>query len=218
MSLAEFARPAQVLFKQVNMSKVTLGGTNLRGARFEEVQWSQVTPRRKGLYDEIALRDESREPTEGELQTLEEAYRYMRVALEDNRSYAAATDFYVGEMEANRKRQKGLGRYLSVVALYRGLSHYGTSVWVAVGWLVAFFVLHLGVTAALQSPTEADLTCSLSELGARSFRLMLLQAESNGTALPHPVIQSWVDASFRVVAVIQIALVVFAFRGKIKRY
>ena len=104
----------------------------LNGRKWEE----------RSFYDEVVLEEKNANPAEGSVERLEEAYRNMRAALEDNRSYAAAADFYVGEMEANRKLQKGAARYFSVAALYRLLSFYGTSVPRAVAWVLGFWVAH----------------------------------------------------------------------------
>jgi len=50
-----FALPALVSFSDVDLSRAYIRGTNLRGARFLNVNWWQPRLGRNGLYDELSI-------------------------------------------------------------------------------------------------------------------------------------------------------------------
>ena len=69
------------------------------------------------------------------------------MALEENKSFGAASDFYIGEMEALRKQLGFFQRHLfSVAALYCLVSNYGTSVATSLRMLLYLYLLHLGLS------------------------------------------------------------------------
>ena len=95
-----FLKPAQTVFTDVDLSLVHFRGTNLRGARFLGVKWWQPALRRNGLRDEVFVLTTSDGPfRHHSLPALEETCRNLRVALEENRDFNTASDFYIGEME-----------------------------------------------------------------------------------------------------------------------
>ena len=214
-----FSKPDLTVFSQVNLSKVYVKGTNLRGVRFLGVNWWQPKLGRNGLYDEQFIRLNSDGPfRHRELPILEETCRNARVALEENRNFAAATDFYVGEMEAARA-QLGLLRrhFFSVPALYCSVSRYGSSVAVALRTFALIVLLHVSLTLLLQHPQSAETSLIDVEAAAlHSVRGLMLQS-SDTSLIAKSGSQAWFDLLFRLLGPAQIAMVVLAFRARIKR-
>ena len=215
-----FLKPDQTTFSQVDLSHVNFRGTNLRGVRFLGVIWWQSKLGRNGLYDELFIRLSKDGPFRYQnLPVLEETCRNARVALEENRSFGMASDFYVGEMEAARAQLSFLKRHLfSVVALYRFVSQYGTNVGSSLRVLGLLYALHFALT--LDTQFEAGLALSveaISETALHSFKVLMQQTPDsfNSTDLNF---QEWLDAAFRVFGLIQVAMVALAFRSRIKRH
>ena len=144
-----FLKPDQVLFSEVDLARVHFRGTNLRGIRFLGVKWWQPAFNRNGLYDEVYIKSTVDGPFRHlSLPALEETCRNARVALEENRNFNTASDFYIAEMDAVREQQGFWRRhFFSVTALYRCVSRYGTSVGTALWVLCLIYFLH--VTASI---------------------------------------------------------------------
>lgn len=214
-----FLRPDQTIFSQVDLSHVYLRGTNLRGARFLGVNWWQEKLGRNGLYDELFIRLSKDGPfRHQELPVLEETCRNARVALEENRSFNAASDFYLGELEAARAQLGFLKRHLfSVNALYRTVSRYGTSVEAALGVLVLLYLLHFVLTVAIQYDGAVLSVEGVSMAALRSFTV-LMQQTPDSLGPSEPLSQRWIDVFFRVLGLAQVAMVALAFRSRIKRH
>jgi uncharacterized protein YjbI with pentapeptide repeats len=215
-----FLKPDQTTFSQVDLSHVYFRGTNLRGIRFLGVVWWQPRLERNGLYDELFIRLSKDGPFRYQnLPVLEETCRNARVALEENRSFGIASDFYVGEMEAARAQLSFLKRHLfSVAALYRFVSRYGTDVGVALRVLALLYSLHLAGTLAIQFGDGATLSVGvISEATLRSFKVLMQQNPETITSIGSHF-QAWLDAAFRVLGLIQVAMVALAFRSRIKRH
>lgn len=141
---------------------------------------------------------------------------HARVAYEENRSFGIASDFYVAEMEAARAQRNFLGReFFSVPALYRAVSKYGTSVGTALRVFALIYILHMVTTLALGSPSDTVSMTSISETALRSFRVLLSQPIEVKSVTPSSA-QSWLDLAFRMLGLIQVAMVVLAFRSRIK--
>jgi uncharacterized protein YjbI with pentapeptide repeats len=218
---AVFMQPEQTLFSGVDLARVFFRGTNLRGVRFLGVNWWQPKLRRNGLYDELSIRYSSDGPFRYQsLPVLEETCRNVRVALEESRSFNVASDFYIAEMEAARARLPFFQRHLfSVQAAYRFVSRYGTSVATAVRVLASLFLLHMGMTIWLRGKTDVQLLIgSILDTGLRSLKILVpLQGfDRDWMASSGP--QAWIDTVFRVLGLIQIAMLVIAFRARIKRH
>jgi uncharacterized protein YjbI with pentapeptide repeats len=214
-----FLKPDQTLFSQVDLSRVYFRGTNLRGVQFLGVKWWQPKLGRNGLYDELFIRLSKDGPFLHQyLPVLEETCRNARVALEENRSFNMASDFYVGEMEASRAQLGLLRRHLfSVAALYRFVSQYGTCVGVAIRVLVLLYALHFAGTLAIQSDGGGTMSVGeIAEAALRSFKVLMQQTPET-SALDGFHFQAWLDAGFRVLGLIQIGMVALAFRSRIKR-
>lgn len=213
----DFATPTLVSFSGVDMSRAYLLGTNLRGVRFLNVIWWQPDLRRNGLHDEVFISKSQDGPFRWRsLPALEETCRNLRLALEESKSYAAAADFYVGEMEAQRARLGfWKGSLFSVPAWYAVLTRYGTSVTRGLIVLACLIVSHALATAILRGFQSADIFNQLPELLLRSIRIATFQRDESGLGT---LSEGWIDMVFRIFTAIQIALLVFAFRTRIKRH
>jgi hypothetical protein len=214
-----FLRPAQTAFLNVDLSNVLFRGTNLRGIYFVGVNWWQPQLRRNGLRDEVFFGLSADGPFRyAFLPALEETCRNARVALEDNRSFNVASDFYVGEMEALRRRLPFLRRHIaSVPALYRIVSKYGTSVGQALLVLLCLIGIHTLITMLLaHSAPGTRITDSFLRAGYQTARLLAFQSLSTADAAYS--VQGWLDVLFRVLFPIQLAMLALAFRSRIKRH
>jgi uncharacterized protein YjbI with pentapeptide repeats len=213
-----FMKPEQTSFSQLDLSCVYLRGTNLRGVRFLGVDWWQPLLGRNGLHDEIFVRESKDGPFKhAELPSLEETCRNVRVALEESRSFNIASDFYIAEMEAARSRLPFFRKHLfSIPALYFYASRYGTSVWVASAVLALLFLAYVAAMFGLQTESSS-LTAAqnASDIALQALRLLVFQ--SNDALAPGTDARAWVSTIFRVFGLIQIAMLIFAFRARIKR-
>lgn len=212
-------KPAQVVFSDAELSRVYFDRTNLRGVRFLGVNFWQPRLGRSGLHDEIFVRLNPDGPfRHRQLPFLEETCRNMRVAMEENRSYAAASDFYIAEMEALRAQLSPLRRHLlSVPALYRAVSRYGSSVGAALWMLVLLFALHMSVTLLLKSRSEQVDSTDVHAISLRSAKVVLYQPIDHEAANTPPA-QVWTDLLFRLLGPAQLAMLVLAFRTRLKRH
>ncbi|WP_404361561.1 pentapeptide repeat-containing protein [Methylotuvimicrobium sp. KM1] len=214
-----FMKPDQTLFSEVNLSKVYFSGTNLRGVRFLGVKWWQPNFKRNGLYDEVSIQLSTDGPYRHlSLPILEETCRNARVALEENRNFNAASDFYVAEMEAAQAQLPGFMRhFFSVNALYKSVSNYGTSVATAIRMLVWLYLLHFSASfyLELQSGTLPQMQ-QFSEQAIRSIKVLLLTPDPKFANVS--TTQSWFDIVLRLLGPIQLAMVALAFRSRIKRH
>jgi len=175
-----FMKAEQTVFSQVDLSRVYFRGTNLRGVQFHGVDWWQPKLRRNGLYEELFIRYSLDGPFRyHSLPVLEETCRNIRVALEESRSFNVASDFYVAEMEAARARLPLFRRHLlSVHAIYRIVSNYGTSVPTAIRVLAYLILLHVATTLWLQGETDVSLLMgSMLDTALRSLMILVLQAD-----------------------------------------
>lgn len=215
-----FSKPDQTLFNEVDLSRAYFRGTNLKGVRFLGVNWWQPKLKRNGLYDEIFIRFSKDGPfRHSTMPVLEETCRNARVALEENRNFNAASDFYLAEMEAARLQFNLLRRYLfSVNALYQCVSNYGTSVGRALRILLWLYVFHLASSIYLELPSgQLPELSKVLEASQRSLKILILAAP----ALPgvqSSVQQTWIDLILRVLGPVQIAMIALAFRSRIKRH
>jgi hypothetical protein len=195
-------------------------GTNLRGVRFLGVNFWQPELGRNGLYDEVFIRLSKEGPFRFEnLPALEQTCRNARVLLEESRDFNIASDFYIAEMEALRNRLPFIKRhFFSVVALYRFVSNYGTSVGAALRIMLWLFVLHLVLTLSVHSPeTFAQWISYIPNDALRTVKIMSLQMVGYGDQDNFPIEQRWIDTIFRILSPIQITMLALAFRSRIKR-
>lgn len=215
-----FMKPEQTLFSGVDLSTVYLRGTNLRGVRLQGVRWWQPALRRNGLRDELLIAKSADGAFRFEnLPVLEDLCRNVRVALEESRSFEVASDFYVAELEARRAALPLFRRHLlSIPAAYWAVSRYGTSVATAARMLLWLMILHAAVTVVLAVQSfGADWMTVLADAVRRSVQVLVFQVSSFHWDTDARG-QFWADALLRVAGLIQITMLVLAFRSRIKRH
>lgn len=104
LEFVSFQRPERVNFTHVDFRRARVAGTNLIGTQFSDVNWKQDKLKRNGLYEEAILDKAGLSQYAYMIQRLEEAYRNVRVALENNKDFNTASDFYIGERDCHRKK------------------------------------------------------------------------------------------------------------------
>ena len=139
-----FHQPSLVLFQGVDLRGASFGGTDLREISFVGNNWYQKELKRNGLIEETRYKKINNYYDKKEaLPALENTYRNIRYAMEDSKDFARANDFFVGEMEAKRKQLPFYKRYLlSIDAIYKVISEYGTNPVRCLLFFVFFAVLH----------------------------------------------------------------------------
>lgn len=216
-----FYKPDQLVFNNVNMSKVYIAGTNFRGSRFLGVTWHQPKLKRNGLYEELFIRNSGdANLMQKEFPQLEESYRNIRATLEDNLNYQAAADFYVGEMNAQRSQLNILQRhFFSVVAWYKAVSNYGTSVFTALRILLWIILLHWALSIKLNFNYELHDFQYALRLFQRSLAQFTIQnTYESSYYVTEAFSQKWADIGLKLLGISQLAMLVFAFRTRIKRH
>ena len=124
--------PTRLEFREVDMSRISLLDTNLKGMRFLKARWVRYNGR-DTTYDEMILNEKA----EGDPESVAELYRRLRQNYEESLRYTDAGDFFIGEMEM-RKRSM-----LSVDAS-RGTHgpSFSSSIWITLNQLgarIAFY-------------------------------------------------------------------------------
>ena len=216
-----FAKPEYVRFDNIDMSHVELANTNFRGVNFFGVNWYQPDLKRGGLYDEVLTLNHSNKLTDQQIgySACETSYRNIRVTLEENRDFSAAADFYVGEMESHQKQLGFFKKYFSVVFLYWLVSGYGTKVFRAITVLSCLLLIHTALSFIIDNYQDHWNGNSnwmfresfLTDTGLTGFSV----SHENSHAIP---LKQWLDIIFRLAVISQIAMLIFAFRARIKRY
>lgn len=230
MQNVNFLCPDRVKFVGTDMSWLFLVGTDLKGVHLYDTIWFQQKLKRNGLYDEVfALKQSDKDYRNYILPQIESGYRKVRVALEENKDYSFASDFYIGEIEIRRKRKHIIKEhFLSIEAFYNALSLYGTSPLQAARMFLWFFLLHFLISFFLYQASSnhpifdfysfESLKTVLNEVlpyGINSLKILTLQ--HFGNFIENGLFQSLIDTIFRIIGPIQIALLVMALRNKIKR-
>lgn len=229
----EFRCPERTVFYLVDFSRMHLVGTNFRGVNLHNIKWAINESRRKVIFDEIYMNNTEDIGYKITMRPrVEEAYRNLRLVLEDIKDYSTASDFYVGEMEAKRRQKPFIQRYLlSVEAWYKYLSQYGTGVLKALSILIIMIMLHASITAfftrnhdlALQvlkfsSPTN-NLLYFIKVICAYFINAVrVLSLQRTDSLIMVGEYQSVLDTLFRILGPIQIALLSLAMRSKVKRH
>ena len=218
-----FYKPDQIVFNRVNMSHVYVKGTNFRGSRFLAVNWYQSKLGRDGLYDELIIRD-SADPhfRQKNFSILEDSYRNIRAALEENLRYSAAADFYVGEMEARRSQLNLLERYFfSIPAWYQAVSNYGTNVLRAFKFLIYFLALYWAISIWINFNYEihdCQFVWRILQRGLGVLSFQKFEDSAGAGVIVNMYAQKWADIGLKFVGISQLTMIVFAFRSRIKRH
>ena len=203
------------------MSHVYVRGTNFRGSRFLAVNWYQSELGRDGLYDELLIKNTADAHfRQKNLSILEDSYRNIRAALEENLRYSAAADFYVGEMEARRSQLNLLERhFFSIPAWYQAVSNYGTNVLRAFKFLIYFLALHWAISIWININFEIHDGKFALQMLQRSLGLLSFQKFDDGSDVIVDLYgQKWADISLKIVGIAQLTMLIFAFRSRIKRH
>lgn len=231
----DFRHPERVKFISTNLSQVKFVGTNVKGVNFEYTNFYQSYLKRQGLFDEVdtlLMKDPS-------LQKylwprIEVEYRNFRVAMEENKNYATASDFYIGEMETRRHQMTYPRKYFfSIAAIYNALSEYGTNPSRAARIFLLLILLHLSLTMYFGPPpreayNKAFSATSTTPLITNTFGTLLLYFTNSLKILSlqrgpevletKSLNSNIIDSVFRIIGPAQLALIALSFRSKIKRH
>jgi uncharacterized protein YjbI with pentapeptide repeats len=227
MQDVDFREPERTRFYMVDFSKAHLAGSNFRGVHLQDILW-QKKRGRKVVYDEIFLLRSDRSFKKHYGPRVEDLYRNLRVAFENNKDFLTASDFYVGEMEMARLRKPFFERYLlSVNTLYKYLSNYGTSpVWAFIVFLL-MVVIHSGLTRAIVQDDNVVVQAFIFNIPygrievislyiVNSIKVLTLQKE--GSFINFGGWQNILDTLFRIIGPVQLALLILSLRSKVKRH
>jgi len=235
MTEVEFRRPENTKFMDVDMSAVNLVGTDMQSVHFYNVKFYQSALNRNGLHDDVADKNIfNYSDRKYILPRIESEYRNIRVAMENNRNYSTASDFYVGEMEMKRKQMFFPQRYLfSLAAFYQALSNYGASPFRAVRMFLWIVILHSSLTMAFVIEPNLE---NLSKYNFSSEypawneplktsmvyivnSLKILTLQRGDAVLSSKLFEGHlIDAIFRILGPLQLTLIAFATRVRIKRH
>ena len=141
-----FDKPKLVTFHHVDLKCSEFGSTDLKGVSFIGCNWYQKKLGRNGIDSEHRLINSDFHARRLFLPRIESTCRSIRQALEENKDFNLANDFFIGEMEAQRQ-QLGLFKrhFFSLLAWYKAISNYGTSPFTCIRFFVFFCILHSSV-------------------------------------------------------------------------
>ena len=165
-----FQMPSSVIFKGIDLRQASFSGTDLRDVSFIGNNWYQKKLNRNGLYEDVWCRSINNYYDKKDyLPSVENAYRNIRYAMENNRDYSAANDFFIGEMDAKRQQKIWYKKYIfSVEQLYRMVSKYGTSPKRSFSWVLALVISH-SVVINLQKPKPHETKWEIFKEALLSF-------------------------------------------------
>lgn len=181
------------------------------------MNWHQPQLCRDGLWEDVSTRRLGNIIWRYNMMpSIEEAYRNIRVALESNKNFDSASDFYIGEREMNRLHMHPLRAHLlSIDAWYNALSQYGTNPGRALRFLMWLVLFHLFTTALLMDSSSPLFIVSQSNL-THTLQVVTLQKIIGTEFNTDSVIL--LDVIFRAIAPIILALTALSFRSRIKRH
>lgn len=217
-----FRKPNLVSFTRVNFSRATFQGTDLRGVSLVDVIWGEDSRGRHIIYDDVyMMKATDKSYMQRAIRVIEETYRKLRIALEENREYTVANDFYFREMRYRYLGAHKIWREFTVNAIYGRLSGYGVRPGRAFGVLVVLIGLHAVGTAAvggvlttsLDLPQIPETAWGILDSLFRSLRIVAFQRVAN----EGPMVQNFLDIFLRIFGIVQIALFSFALRSQIRR-
>lgn len=228
-----FGNPTQTLFQDVDLRMASFKSVSLLGVRFYNTNFYQKNLNRNGLYNEL----QELQRSDGTIHSLFRVkktdnnsvkrfrhliheYRQLRMAMENNKDYIKAHDFYIGEMESRQ-----LGEWKFVLALYRFSSYYGTNYIRALLILACLFLLHFLLTIGLSTDWQLQKLFCGPDVSAAWRRLIdiVIHSLSTGTLQRIGLLQDlsgWqnlIDILFRIMIPVQVAMFVLALRNMTKR-
>lgn len=212
-----FYRPERVKFVAVDMSNLLLLGTDLSGVHLYDTKWFQKELNRNGLRDEVWVhKTNGKKFQDYYLPRIESQYRNVRVALEANKNFVFASDFYVSEMEIRRDRFRPLRKYFfSVEAFYNALSQYGTNPIRAAKMFFYLFLIHLLLTIYFDSFKSHLYPFEIIKYSINSLKVLTLQRF--WVFIDNGIFQSFIDTFFRFAGPFQVALFAMSLRNRVKR-
>ena len=160
-----FLDARKVLFQGIDLRKTSFGGTDLRKVEFVGNNWFQSKLKRNGLKEDVYQRTiENYYDKREMLPKIENSYRNIRYSLESNKNFSQANDFFVGEMDAQRKQYSFVRRYVfSLSAWYNYISKYGTSPLRCFLWFLFAAAMH---SLIISGHLNAEAQISAQQLGA----------------------------------------------------
>ncbi len=228
-----FGKPTQTLFQDVDLRKASFNAVSLVGVRFNNTDFYQQELGRNGICNEVKELQRRvgttrkwftrTKPDNNSLKhnrNLIHEYRQLRMAMENNKDYVKAHEFYVGEMEARQRRE-----WSFILKLYRISSYYGTNYKKALRYLALLFIVHFILTIILSTHWQVQKLFSGPDVAAAWNRLadIAMHSLSTGTLQRIGLLkdlsgwQNLIDISFRLLIPIQTAMFVLALRNKTKR-
>jgi len=224
-----FGKPNETLFQDVDLRKASFNSVALVDVRFNNTNFYQEELNRNGLYNEVKELQKNNKPSSNQAKNnntikrfhhLIYEYRQIRMAMESNKEYTKAHDFYIGEMES-RQRQN----WSFVIGLYRFSSHFGTNYTRAFCILICMFIIHFFLSIILSPDISILKLCCDSNMANNWLQLsdIAIHSISTGTLQRVGLLentsnwQSLIDLIFRVLIPIQAAMFVLALRNKTKR-
>jgi len=228
-----FEKPIQTLFRDVDLHKASFKAVSLVGVRFNNTDFYQQELNRNGIYNEVKELQRRVETKRWWFsgkkadkhsikrnRDLIHEYRQLRMAMENNKDYVKAHEFYIGEMEARQRHH-----WSFILALYRFSSYCGTNYVRAFKVLFSLFVLHFVLTIISSTNLQVQKLFSEPDLVAAWGRLgdIVIHSLSTGTLQRIGLLkdlsgwQNLIDLFFRVFIPIQTAMFVLALRNKTKR-
>jgi len=212
--------PDVLVFRDADLQKCRLQGTDLRKAEITGAIWPKIRGRcrvpRVGVYDEILLsKDDNRSRHH-----IERLYRELKQNFEDRKDYERAGDFHYGEKEMRRKNgETPLGRQV-LLWLYWLVSGYGERCLRPLGWAVGLLTVctagYLRFGLAPAKDPALTLSCQDWPRAAHySFRVMTLLKPDD--LVPVGECARWVGTVESLLGPILIALFALALRQRLKR-
>ncbi len=221
MEDVNFHMPQLTRFTSVDLSRVKVEGTDFRGVQLLDVTWTQSALKRRGLFDEILTRQMPTRDQRRFWPKVEEAYRNLRITLEQNKAYDSASDFYIGEMLSRLRQKNPWVRPLTVEFWYGAVSKYGTSPSRAFLVLLLICALHISLTLLVPSIRSElayyeTLSSQIMQLVGNTANVLTYRDAWLGENLSGSV--GLINTAFRIIGAIQIAMFALSLRSRIKRH
>lgn len=212
----DFHRPERARFIAVDMRKARVVGTDFNGVQFYDTNWYQTELGRKGLLEEVDLKNSDIGHRKYIRPQLQVAYRNIRTAMELSKDFDTASDFYIGERESFRLSLHPLKRhFFSIDAWYNAVSRYGTSPLRAIRIIAWLMILYVAIRAELSDVSFSALIQSAELYFQHALKLFSFQ-KTTGIDIPNPVV--WLDLAYRFIAPVMLGLTALSFRARIKRH
>lgn len=239
--LCRLAAGARLVFRDLDLSRTRLSGTDLKSAEFEAVEWATVSTagsRRRAIADE-ALGSPVDESHDDEILTidheettaamLEVAYAQLKTNSADRGWSELAGEFHIGALEARRRQLPFTSADRWPLEAYRVVSLYGERWLRPLGWLAvaialfALFIMFSGlkvgahvVSYGLQGEFNPKETASDFILAA-NYGLQLSILQKPVDTLPTSTGSRVLASTMGIVGPLLVAMLGLALRQKFRR-